>query len=114
MPQWLNPKLWQQDNGTTLRHVYKSGKYEGDVVTAHVQGERINISGDADPDNSFHTTRTPPGAAREAARRHRDPRTKTLKGESMEKRSSWICPARFEPIEHHTNYVFIEPQYSAE
>jgi len=61
MPRWLNPKLGQRDNGTTLRHVYKRGEYEGDVVTAHVQGERINISGDTGPDNSDYTTRTPSG-----------------------------------------------------
>jgi len=71
MPWWLNPKLGQLDNGTTLRHVYKSGEYEDDVVTAHIQGERINVPGDAGPDDSDFTTRTPSGAAREADRRHR-------------------------------------------
>jgi len=71
MPWWLNPKLGQLDNGTTLRHVYKSGEYEDEVVTAHIQGERIDVPGDTGPDDSDFTTRTPSGAAREADRRHR-------------------------------------------
>ena len=71
MPWWLDPELGQLDNGTTLRHIYQSGEYGGDVVTAHVQGERINVSGDAGPDDSDYTTRTPSGAAREADRQHR-------------------------------------------
>jgi hypothetical protein len=71
MPSHLNPKLGQLDNGTVLRHVYKRGEYSGDEVTATVQGERINVSGDASPDSSVDGTRTPSGAAREADRLHR-------------------------------------------
>jgi hypothetical protein len=71
MPDHLNPKLGQLKNGTTLRHVYKSGKYEGEEVTASVKGERIDVRGDAGPDNSDFSTRTPMGAARVADRHFR-------------------------------------------
>jgi hypothetical protein len=66
MPDHLNSKLGQLDNGTTLRHVYKRGKYSGEKVTGHVQDERISVPGDSGPDNSKYSTRTPSGAAREA------------------------------------------------
>lgn len=71
MPWYLNPKLGQLENGTTLRHIFKRGEYNGDVVTAHVQGERINVPGDSGPDDFVDSTRTPSGAAREADRLHR-------------------------------------------
>lgn len=71
MPWYLNPKLGQLENGTTLRHVFERGEYSGDVVTAHVQGERINVPGDGGPDDFEDSTRTPSGAAREADRLHR-------------------------------------------
>jgi len=72
MPQHLNSKLGQLDNGTTLRHVYKRGEYSGEEVTAHVKDERISVPGDSGPDDSELTTRTPSGAAREADQFHRD------------------------------------------
>lgn len=68
MPWYLNPKLGQLANGTTVRHVYKRGEYSGDVVTARVRGERIDVGGDPGPDTSDYTTRTPSGAARVADR----------------------------------------------
>lgn len=71
MPPHLNPKLGQLEDGTTLRHVYKRGEYRGDEVTVQVQGERINVKGDAGPDGVADSTRTPSGAAREADRLHR-------------------------------------------
>lgn len=71
MPSHLNPKLGQLDDGTVLRHVYKRGKYKDDVVTVSVKGERIDVRGDAGPDNSEYTTRTPTGAARVADRHFR-------------------------------------------
>lgn len=71
MPWYLNPKLGQLADGTTLRHVYKQGEYSGKEVNAHVRGERINVPGDAGPDDSDYTTRTPSGAAREADRQYR-------------------------------------------
>lgn len=71
MPQHLNSKLGQLDNGTTLRHVYKRGEYSDEEVTAHIQDERISVPGDPGPDDSELTTRTPSGAAREADRFHR-------------------------------------------
>ena len=72
MPWYLNPKLGQLDNGTTLRHVYKhSDCSDEDTVKAHVQGERINVSGDPGPDDFEDSTRTPSGAAREADRLQR-------------------------------------------
>lgn len=71
MPDHLNPKLGQLDDGTTLRHVYKRGEYSGDGVRASVKGERISVPGDAGPDNSDYTTRTPLGASRVADRHHR-------------------------------------------
>ncbi len=71
MPWYLNPKLGQLENGTTLRHVYKRGRYSGDVVTVCVQGEQIDVPSDAGPDDSDYTTRTPSGSAREADRQHR-------------------------------------------
>jgi hypothetical protein len=71
MPWYLNSKLGQLDNGTTLRHVYRRGEYSGEEVTAHVQDERISVPGDSGPDDSKYTTRTPSGAARETDRFHR-------------------------------------------
>lgn len=71
MPWYLNSKLGQLDNGTTVRHLYQQGKYRGDEVTGHVQDERISVPGDSGPDDSEYSTRTPSGAAREADRFHR-------------------------------------------
>ena len=71
MPWYLNSKLGQLENGTTLRHIYTSGHYDGDVVTVSVKDERIFVPGDSGPDNSDYTTRTPTGAARVADRLHR-------------------------------------------
>jgi len=56
MPWYLNSKLGQLDNGTTLRHVYRRGEYSGEEVTAHVQDERISVPGDSGPDDSKYTT----------------------------------------------------------
>lgn len=64
MPDHLDPKLGQLSNGTVLRHKYKRGEYSGEVVTATVKDERIDVSGDSGHEDSDHTTRTPMGAAR--------------------------------------------------
>ena len=66
MPWYLNSKLGQLDDRTKLRHIYKRDEYSGKTVEATVQGERIDVPGDAGPDTSDYTTRTPSGAAREA------------------------------------------------
>lgn len=71
MPWWLNSKLGQLKDGTTLRHVYKRGEYSGDEITASVKGERIFVSGDPGPRDTDFSTRTPMGAARVADRQHR-------------------------------------------
>lgn len=63
--------LRKLEDGTVVRHVYQTGEYRGEKVTATVQGDRINVSGDPGPDNRDYTTRTPSGAAREADQRFR-------------------------------------------
>lgn len=50
MPRWLNPKLGQRDNGTTLRHVYKRGEYEGDAAPPRTvrAARRVDVLAAAD------------------------------------------------------------------
>ncbi len=52
LPDHLNLKLGQLGDSTTLRHVYKRGDYSGNTVTATIKGERIDVSGDPESDNS--------------------------------------------------------------
>lgn len=63
--------LRKLEDGTVVRHVYQTGKYQGEKVTETVKGDRIDVSGDPGPDGRDYTTRTPSGAAREADQRFR-------------------------------------------